>query len=188
MLRCIDGPQRGPGGSRATSYGRALRTMRAWRDMSGKRLAEVSGYSSAAISHWERGVHNISLQVRKDLCEALRFPLDVMENLAKGESALERAAVNLAEFNEPGELIDRFELARRSGVGPRIIQTYVDKGLIDSIVDGKRRYYTLDTIEIARKLKANRMSRQIASYQKTMRERAGCRTSSQENQAACCTS
>ena len=171
MYRAVAGGERGTAGAKASSYGRALRAMRAWRGMSGACLAKLSGYSQRSISVWERGVHHPRIQIRKDLCEALRFPLDVMENLAKGESALERAALNLSDFNEPGKLYDRFELAAAANVHPRIVQNYVNDGLLKPIKDGRFRWYTAADIETAKRLRATRVERQVAKYKETMRRK-----------------
>lgn len=143
--------------------------------MPARDLAKRAGYSSATISLWERGVNLCPRDARKNICEAMGFELGVLENLAKGPGALERAALNIADFNEPDELLTRFELAKLSGVNARAIQSWVNSGLLTSVLDGRRRYYTKDAIDVARRLKENRFERQGATYKKTL-EKKRCST------------
>ncbi len=96
-------------GPRAAGYARTIRTLRAYRRMGQKELAEKSGYSIASVILWEAGKVEPAEAARIDLAQSFKVPLRVFDWLAATSDPLSVDFLVPEEQEDPGKLYFRAE-------------------------------------------------------------------------------
>ena len=123
-------------------YGRALRTLRAYRNMGQRALADESGFSYGAISKWERGESGITTPNRQILAQALRVPPDVFEALAHNGDPLVKALNGYSRLDVEYSVYNYQQAARKLGVCVNTVRKAVKLGVVTPRAEFRACWFT----------------------------------------------
>lgn len=129
-------------------YGRALRTLRAYRNLGQRDLADRSGFSYGAISKWERGEAGITTPNRAILAETLRVPLDVFEALGRDGDPLVNAMAGYFEIEPERTVYNYQQAARAARCCVNTFRRAVKEGIVKPRSEFRSLWFTPDDIKI----------------------------------------
>ena len=141
-LPAVPQPRKPTGG-----YGRALRTLRAYRNMGQKDLAARSGFSWGAISKWEMGKSGITTPNRQILAEALNVPYDVFDALVYGVDPLVKAMTGYGPMTEARRLYTYGQAAVKLKVCINTVRKAVNSGIVTPKREFRACWFTDDDLE-----------------------------------------
>ena len=149
-------------------YGRALRTLRAYRNLGQRDLAEISGFSYAVISKWERGDSGITTPNRLILAEALDVPPDVFDALGRGGDPLVTALNGYYPLEVELEVYNYQQAARKLKCCVNTIRKAVREGVVKPRLEFRACWFTpadLEKIVAWRKQRAVSCRSRIRGWQ-----------------------
>lgn len=154
MTKIVKHNRFGQAGTQAVNYGRALRTLRAWRGWPLLRLADAIGYAETSLSQWENGVVFIPIHARPAVCQALQFHPKVLEQLASGPHALDELVLLLdGEDNDFVIKLTLDQVAKRAKVNISTLHKYIRLGLVKPQYEGRYPYFTKAQLRHVKELK-----------------------------------